>query len=93
MMEVPGSPRSIVRILTRRLRVILERVEALAQSHAQAYAAAVASHALSSNPLKPTYETMSRKDITLAKSVLGWAPTIQLREGLQKTIDYFKALT
>ncbi len=42
----------------------------------------------------PQDDPMQRcPDITLAKSVLGWAPTIQLREGLQKTIDYFKALT
>ena len=42
----------------------------------------------------PQDDPMQRcPDITLANSVLGWAPTIQLREGLQKTIDYFKALT
>jgi nucleoside-diphosphate-sugar epimerase len=28
-------------------------------------------------------------DITLAKQHLGWEPTIQLREGLEKTIPYF----
>jgi len=42
----------------------------------------------------PQDDPMQRcPDITLAKSVLGWEPTIQLREGLQKTIDYFKTLT
>lgn len=42
----------------------------------------------------PEDDPMQRcPDITLAKSVLGWEPTIQLREGLQKTIDYFKKLT
>ncbi len=42
----------------------------------------------------PQDDPMQRcPDITLAKSKLDWAPTIQLREGLQKTIDYFKALT
>ena len=29
-------------------------------------------------------------DITLAKSELNWEPTIELEEGLKKTIDYFK---
>ncbi|WNJ99885.1 SDR family oxidoreductase [Thalassospiraceae bacterium LMO-JJ14] len=42
----------------------------------------------------PEDDPMQRcPDITLAKSVLDWEPTIQLREGLQKTIDYFKNLT
>jgi len=31
-------------------------------------------------------------DISLAKSVLGWQPQIQLREGLKRTIDYFDLL-
>ena len=31
-------------------------------------------------------------DITLAKQVLEWAPTVPLQEGLQKTIDYFDDL-
>jgi UDP-glucuronate decarboxylase len=31
-----------------------------------------------------------RPDITLAKTMLGWEPTIDLTAGLQKTIDYFK---
>lgn len=29
-------------------------------------------------------------DISLAKSKLNWSPSIELEEGLQKTIDYFK---
>ncbi|MEG2366195.1 MAG: UDP-glucuronic acid decarboxylase family protein [Alistipes sp.] len=34
-----------------------------------------------------------RPDITLAKEVLnGWSPTIELREGLERTIAYFDAL-
>lgn len=33
-----------------------------------------------------------KPDIALAKKVLGWEPTVQLREGLQKTIDYFKSI-
>jgi UDP-glucuronate decarboxylase len=31
-------------------------------------------------------------DITLAGEKLGWAPTVALREGLQRTIDYFRGL-
>ena len=31
-------------------------------------------------------------DITKAWTVLGWQPTVQLREGLAKTIEYFKSL-
>ncbi|MEZ5301233.1 MAG: UDP-glucuronic acid decarboxylase family protein [Verrucomicrobiales bacterium] len=33
-----------------------------------------------------------RPDITLAKEVLDWEPTVPLREGLAKTIEYFKSL-
>ena len=31
-----------------------------------------------------------RPDISLAKKELGWSPTIMLREGLKRTIDYFE---
>lgn len=34
--------------------------------------------------------TQRRPDISLAKSQLGWEPKIQLNEGLDKTIAYFK---
>ncbi len=41
----------------------------------------------------PADDPMQRcPDIGLAKSVLGWEPTIQLRDGLKKTIDYFRHL-
>jgi len=30
-------------------------------------------------------------DIALARSSLGWAPTVQLEEGLKRTIDYFRS--
>ncbi|MDB5535964.1 MAG: NAD-dependent epimerase/dehydratase [Devosia sp.] len=33
-----------------------------------------------------------RPDITLARQVLGWAPSVQLRAGLARTIRYFDAL-
>lgn len=34
-----------------------------------------------------------RPDITLAKALLGWEPKVPLREGLAKTIEYFKRKT
>ena len=33
-----------------------------------------------------------RPDITLARERLGWEPKIALREGLEKTIDWFAKL-
>ncbi len=41
-------------------------------------------------PLPADDPKMRRPDITLAKEKLGWEPTIQLEEGLKKTIPYFK---
>lgn len=34
--------------------------------------------------------TQRRPDITLAKKHLNWSPTVQLNEGLDKTIEYFE---
>jgi UDP-glucuronate decarboxylase len=31
-------------------------------------------------------------DITLAKHLFGWAPTVPLREGIKPTISYFRSL-
>ena len=31
-----------------------------------------------------------RPDITRARTLLGWEPKVELREGLTKTIEYFK---
>jgi UDP-glucuronate decarboxylase len=31
-------------------------------------------------------------DIALARSALGWKPTVPLRDGLVKTIDYFRGV-
>lgn len=31
-------------------------------------------------------------DITLAKETIGWAPTVQLREGLGRTIEHFRSV-
>lgn len=33
-----------------------------------------------------------RPDVSLAKEKLGWEPTVQLEEGLQHTIEYFKCI-
>ena len=33
-----------------------------------------------------------RPDITLARTRLGWEPTVELEEGLDRTIDYFRRL-
>jgi UDP-glucuronate decarboxylase len=41
-------------------------------------------------PLPQDDPKQRRPDITLAKTRLGWEPTIDLTAGLQKTIDYFK---
>ena len=41
-------------------------------------------------PLPADDPTQRRPDITLAGEQLGWAPTIALSEGLDKTIAYFR---
>ena len=43
-------------------------------------------------PLPQDDPQQRQPDISLAKSALGWEPTIQLREGLIKTISYFEEL-
>ena len=41
----------------------------------------------------PVDDPMQRKpDITKARELLGWEPEIQLREGLEQTINYFRKL-
>lgn len=41
----------------------------------------------------PSDDPRQRKpDLTLTKKTLGWAPQVQLDEGLKKTIDYFQAI-
>ena len=41
-------------------------------------------------PLPVDDPTQRRPDLTLARSVLGWEPTVPLRDGLQRTADYFR---
>lgn len=39
----------------------------------------------------PTDDPKQRKpDITKARAILGWEPTVNLREGLEMSMDYFK---
>lgn len=41
------------------------------------------------NPLPEDDPRQRQPDISLAREVLGWEPTVSLREGLRMTIDYF----
>lgn len=41
-------------------------------------------------PLPEDDPLQRQPDISLAKATLGWEPTVQLEEGLQKTITYFR---
>jgi nucleoside-diphosphate-sugar epimerase len=41
----------------------------------------------------PQDDPMQRRpDISKAKELLGWEPKIQLREGIEKTANYFKSV-
>ncbi len=42
--------------------------------------------------LPPDDPTQRQPDITLAKKILNWQPTISLDKGLKKTIEYFKKI-
>lgn len=42
-------------------------------------------------PLPQDDPTRRRPDITRAKTLLGWEPTISLRQGLEKSLSYFQA--
>jgi UDP-glucuronate decarboxylase len=43
-------------------------------------------------PLPQDDPKQRRPDITRAKAMLNWEPTINLEQGLIKTIDYFKSI-
>jgi UDP-glucuronate decarboxylase len=43
-------------------------------------------------PLPQDDPVQRQPDIALAKGRLGWEPRVQLREGLEQTIDYFRTL-
>jgi hypothetical protein len=48
------------------------------------------SSALVFKPLPMDDPKQRQPDIALARQVLGWAPRMQLSEGLEKTIAYFR---
>ena len=43
-------------------------------------------------PLPADDPKQRRPDISKAKKILGWEPSVNLEDGLKKTIDYFKAI-
>ena len=43
-------------------------------------------------PLPADDPTQRQPDISLARAKLGWAPTVPLREGLEKTIAWFRSI-
>eukprot|EP00927_Polykrikos_kofoidii_P067762 TRINITY_DN63202_c0_g1_i1.p1 TRINITY_DN63202_c0_g1~~TRINITY_DN63202_c0_g1_i1.p1 ORF type:complete len:404 (+),score=73.74 TRINITY_DN63202_c0_g1_i1:103-1314(+) len=43
-------------------------------------------------PLPGDDPKQRKPDIALAKKVLGWEPKVQLRDGIEKTVDYFRRL-
>ncbi len=47
---------------------------------------------LVTRPLPADDPTQRKPDITLAKEKLGWEPQIALREGLGRTIEWFKSI-
>jgi dTDP-glucose 4,6-dehydratase len=43
-------------------------------------------------PLPQDDPKQRKPDITKAKMLLGWEPKIELREGLEKSLEYFKSV-
>lgn len=44
-------------------------------------------------PLPEDDPKVRKPDITRAKALLGWTPAVDIRTGVQRTIDYFRTLT
>jgi len=42
-------------------------------------------------PLPPDDPARRRPDITRARTLLGWEPKIALREGLERSLEYFRS--
>lgn len=47
---------------------------------------------IKSHPLPTDDPKVRQPDISRARTILGWEPTVQLREGLAQTIEYFRGL-
>jgi dTDP-glucose 4,6-dehydratase len=47
---------------------------------------------LEHHPMPPDDPKQRKPDITIAKAVLGWEPRVPLREGLGRTIEYFRTV-
>lgn len=62
-------------------------VRALAE---EVMAIAGAAAPLMHRPLPQDDPRQRRPDISRARALLGWAPTIGLREGLERTVAYFR---
>jgi UDP-glucuronate decarboxylase len=50
------------------------------------------SSSIEHRPLPVDDPKQRRPDLTLARSLLGWEPTIALREGVARTAEYFKGV-
>ena len=44
------------------------------------------------HPLPTDDPTQRKPDITRAREILGWEPTVQLREGVERTVEYFRTV-
>ena len=47
---------------------------------------------ITTRPLPQDDPLQRQPDISLAREALGWEPTIQLREGLERTIEWFRSI-
>ena len=48
---------------------------------------------LETRPLPPDDPRQRQPDITLARQLLGWSPSVQLQKGIQMTVDYFRTIS
>ena len=49
-------------------------------------------HSITFRPMPEDDPLVRRPDISKAKAVLGWEPTIALEQGLAMSLDYFKTV-
>jgi len=85
MMNSPEGFTGPVNIGTPREFTILQLAETLIQMTGSA-------SRIIFKPLPQDDPIQRRPDITLAREKLGWEPRIQLSEGLEKTIAYFRTM-